>query len=301
MSWIAVSLLSYFLFALVSIFDKYFLSTAIPDPKLYSFYIGFLGFLIVFFIPFVHFSLPSYNLLFLSLVAGFLFLYALFWLYKSFRRFEISRVVPAVGALTPIFTLFLAYLFSQGRAILSSHQALALFLLIVGSFFLTLERKKAIGFQSFLFSCLTAFLFSLAITLSKIVYENVPFWTALILMRAGGLLLAFLFLFDNNLRREVLEKKGLEVKSNVFLFLFNQAIGATANILQNFAIFLAPLAGVAIINALQGAEYLFLFLFVLFLSQKHSHWVKEKMGRETVFQKLLAVLIIIGGLFLLYV
>ena len=76
-------------------------------------------------------------------------------------------------------------------------------------------------------------------------------------------------------------------------------MGAGASILQNWAIFLAPLVYVAIINALQGINYAFLLVFIIFLSLKFPKILKEEVSREILFQKIIAILLIGGGLVLL--
>ena len=68
---------------------------------------------------------------------------------------------------------------------------------------------------------------------------------------------------------------------------------------QNWAIFLAPLAFLAIINALQGVQYVFLLIFAVLLSLKFPQILKEEISREIIFQKVVAILLIGGGLVIL--
>jgi len=76
-------------------------------------------------------------------------------------------------------------------------------------------------------------------------------------------------------------------------------MGAGASILQNWAIFLAPLVYVAIINALQGINYAFLLVFIIFLSLKFPQILKEEISKKILLQKIIAILLISAGLFLL--
>jgi len=78
-------------------------------------------------------------------------------------------------------------------------------------------------------------------------------------------------------------------------------LGAGANILQNWAIALAPLAFVAVISALQGVQYVFLLIFAVLLSLKSPQILKEEISRKILFQKVIAILLIAGGLTLLVI
>jgi hypothetical protein len=83
------------------------------------------------------------------------------------------------------------------------------------------------------------------------------------------------------------------------LFLFNQVIGGLAVILQNWAVFLIPFSFLAFVNALEATKYFFLLIFTLFLSFKFPEILKEEFSYKTLFQKFLAVFLILFGLFLL--
>ena len=86
---------------------------------------------------------------------------------------------------------------------------------------------------------------------------------------------------------------------SVLIFLFNQGIGAGAFILQNWAIALVPLGFLAFINALEGTKYLFLLIFTILLALKFPKILKEEISKKILFQKIIAILLIGGGLVLL--
>lgn len=64
-----------------------------------------------------------------------------------------------------------------------------------------------------------------------------------------------------------------------FFIIFNQFLGGMAVVLQNLAIALAPLASVAIINALAGVQYAFLFILTTVISIYFPNIIKEKLLR----------------------
>ena len=112
MSWFTAAICSYLLLAIVALVDKYLLVGPIPNPKVYSFYVGMLGVLSLLLIPFVNFYIPDSRQIILSLTAGIFFVLGLFWYYKALNIFEASRVIPAIGGLLPIVSFFLVYILS---------------------------------------------------------------------------------------------------------------------------------------------------------------------------------------------
>jgi len=300
MSWILIAISAYFILAIVSLVDKYLLVGPIPNPKVYIFYVGILGALVLFLAPFVGFSVSQPSQIILSLLAGAIFIYGLFWFYKALRDFEASRVVPAIGGILPLFTLGLIYVFSRGKEALGYFEFLAFIFLILGSILITYERSKKISFKSLQISTIAAFFLALSFVLTKYVYLAQPFWSGFIWIRIGGFLMAIsFFLLFKEIREEIFKKKISFKKKTIGIFLSNQAMGAGAGILQNWAIFLAPLVYVAIINSLQGIQYVFLLIFATLISLKFPKILKEEISRKFLLQKIIAILLIGGGLVLL--
>ena len=164
--------------------------------------------------------------------------------------------------------------------------------MVLGSVLISYERSKKFSLGSLRISAIAAFSFALSFVLSKYVYLEYPFLLGLIWIKIGGALAALLLLFSRQLRRELFSQKvGLEKKTAV-IFISGQALGASGGILQNWAVALAPLVFVAFVNALQGIQYVFLLAFV-------AVFFKKEISGETIFQKIIAILLISAGLALL--
>lgn len=300
MNWLLITISSYLILAIVSLVDKYLLTSSIPNPKVYTFYVGTLGILVLLIAPFIGFYIPEISQIILSLLAGAIYIYALFWFFKSLHLFETSRIVPAIGGMTPLFSFGLIYIFSFGKEILSLSEIIAFVFLISGSILITMRRKKLITLKSLQFSALTAFLLSLAFVLTKYVYLDQPFWNAFIWLRIGGFIMALsFFIFIPEVKKEIFQKREYFPKKTTAIFLSNQVAGAGSNILQNWAIFLAPLVYIPIINSLAGVQYVFLLAFAVLFSVKFPKILKEEISREIIFQKIIAILLIGIGLVLL--
>ena len=298
MLWLIAAISAYLILSIVFTIDKYLLGGGLPNPKIYAFYVGILGILVLFLIPFVDFSIPEFSQIILAFLSGAIYVYDLFWFYKALSTYEASRIVPAIGALVPLFTFGLVFVFSFGKETLSFTGFIALLLLISGSVLITLEKKKFINLKSLRISAITAFLFSLSFILAKYVYLEQSFWSAFIWLKIGGILMALSFLSSKEVKKGVFRTKTFQGKIAT-LFLFNQGMGALANILQNWAIALAPLVYVSIINALQGVQYAFLFLITLFLSFKFPQILKERITKGILIQKIVAIFLIGLGLAIL--
>ncbi len=314
MLWLPIIISAYFLLAVCSLIDKYLLSGPMPHPRVYAFYVGLTSIFVVALIPFVGFFVPETRVLLLSLFTGMVFVLALYWLYFSLHLFDASRVVPVIGGLSPFFVLFLIYLFSGGEIFLSFSKTLAFGLLVMGSVLVTLRKETHVSLSVLRYSLITAFLFALEIVLAKYVYLNQPawnpFWNGFIWIKLGSVLAALVFLLiSSELRRKIYKPKrtmigffsGLETKMRTaFILIVNRGLGALANILQNWAVALAPLASVALINALQGLQYFFLILLALIIAFKYPKILKEEISPVIAFQKIIALLFIGSGLGILF-
>lgn len=315
MLWLVIAIFSYLILAFVFLIDKYLLTNSIPNPKVYAFYIGFLGILVLALIPFTGFYFPDKLQIALSLSAGAVFVWGLFWFYKTLRLFEASRVVPAVGSLIPLFTFGLIYLSTSGQEALTLQGLAAFVLLVLGSILISIKKEKLTNISSLKFSVVTAFFLSLSFVMMKYVYLAQPFWNGFIWRSIGGFLMAvcFFILFPE-IKKEIFKSQASKgsagkdedtsfiakiPKRTALIFLANQMAGAGAAILQNWAVFLAPLAFVPVIYALSGTQYAFLFVFSIFLSLKLPKIFEEEISRETVLQKMIAIILIGGGLALL--
>lgn len=299
MLWLIVTIFSYLISAVVFLIDKYLLTGPISNPKIYAFYIGVLGSAVVLFLPFTDFYVLEPLQLLLAFISGASFILAILWFFKGLKLFDSSRIVPAIGGILPIFTFLLVYLSPIGQELPNLWEITAFLLLVLGSFLITYEKSKQISFKSLKISTIAAFLFALSFVTAKYVYLEYPFLLGLFWIKIGGVLMALIFLFSRSLRNELFKQKMPLQKKTAVVFLLNQIAGALAGILQNWAIALAPLVYIAFVNALQGIQYVFLLILAALISLKFPKVLKEQMAREVILQKIIAILVIAGGLVIL--
>jgi len=299
MLWLTISIISYFLFAIVSLIDETLLSDRAIKPKVYAFYAGILSSLVLFLL-FFDSTIPSLPYLIIALISGALWMTALIGFFESLKRYELSRVVPAIGAFLPVFTLGLSYLYKgsdfTGFSIL---KIISFILLLFGGVLIVLEKNKKISRQSLKLTALTALLFALSFFTAKIFYLNYSFISGLIWIRFGWILSAIALLIFPDVRKNIFKKRKNKKINFLKLFFSAQIIGVMAGVLQNFAIYLAPIIYLSFVNALEGIKYVFVLIFVLILARFYPRFSFEKITRKIIIQKAFAVILIIAGLILL--
>lgn len=301
MLWLYLTILSYFLFANVTIVDKYLLKARIPDPETYAFYVGILSMVYFSLIPF-GFFIPNLYLIFLSISTGAIYIIYLFCFYKALKIQETSIVAPIVGALSPIFTFLLFVLFSK-KFYITYQQAFAFLLLILGTVLISYSKllEKIYSFKSLFLPILSSFFLGLFFTLAKFVYSSLPFINGLIWIKVGCFLTGLLFLISHKTRKYItkISLPSPYFKKTGIIFIGKEITGGLGSILQHLAVFLAKVGEVAFISALQGMQYIFILILSIILSVKFPYILKEELSKKVILKKTIAILLIALGLWVL--
>jgi hypothetical protein len=299
MSWLLVAILAYFFLAIVSLFDRYFLVGAIPNPMVYTFYIGAIGLPICLLLLPFGITLPIKGIIILGLVTGFIKILGNIFLMESISRSEVSRAVPAIGGLMPIFSFLLFFLYFPKKEILNLYQIVAFILLVFGSVLISLKKVSGgfFSFKNLKYPIIASIIFALSFFLMKILFLKVDFLTGFFLVLLGGGLGALGFFVLPSFRNNFFLQR---INKNISgIFLLAQVIGGLGALFQQYSFFLAEASQVPLINALEGIIYVFLFIFVLILSFWKPALLKEEMEGATIFQKIIAILLIGVGLVIL--
>ncbi|HEY4525506.1 MAG TPA: hypothetical protein VJL32_00210 [Candidatus Paceibacterota bacterium] len=303
MLWFWLSILAYCLFAVNHLWDRYLLTKLFPNTLVYAFYAGILSGVIVVAAPFLGF--PVGNALFTvsALFCGAVFVAALVANYVALQKYEASRIVPAIGGLLPLVTLLLTYLVFPGEK-MATGQLASLGLFTLGSIIITARNWSHIFSRSFGYAATAALLFGIYFVSLRYIYEIGPsFWGGFLWTRLGSVLAAvIIFIFAASIRKTVLARRpggntrsGRERMKAGLLFLGNKGLGATATVIQNGAVSLAPPLAVSLINSLQGIQYLFLMVIAYFVSTKLPGLLKESFSGGILIQKLTALLFFVAG------
>ncbi len=298
MFWVFLSLSAYFLIAVVEITDKQILSSPKLGALVYAFYAGLLTSVALLFWP-LSFAFLPLDITFYALIAGISFFAAIFFLYSAIIQGEVSRVVSIIGGLSPIIIFFFSYFFLGER--LRLHSFIALLMLIAGSLILSFVRdgeKYVFGKHFFLDAFLASVFLALTYFLTKVVFLNAKFFNGFIWIRVGTLLCTLAVFLMPATRKYILEgAKGFSGRLTA-LFIFNKGISALAHLALNFAI---KLGTVAIVNALQAVEYVFIFVLTMGLSYFAPQVFNEPLTFKTLAPKLAGIALISTGVILLFV
>ncbi|OGL86096.1 hypothetical protein A3I40_01890 [Candidatus Uhrbacteria bacterium RIFCSPLOWO2_02_FULL_48_12] len=299
MPWLMVVLAGHLSNAGAFVIDKILLQKTLRHPTVYVFYIGVLGILAFALLPFGKFSVPSAHVIVQSAVSGVTFMAALLCFFTALQKGETTRVVPLFGALIPIWTLIFASIF-LGEWLWGS-EWYGIILLIVGAFLISYEPSfapTAITKSLALLIVAAAGLFALSSTMLKAVFIGTDFINGFLWTRSFAFLSVLPLAFYSPVRSSIFHSAGASQpaeRPNV-LFFIGQAMGSLGFLLLAWGTKLAP--RVAIVNALQGVQYAFLFLLILMISSFAPRLIKESLSPSVIVQKTIAILILAAGLVL---
>ena len=297
MTWLLVVLGGHLANAGAFIIDKILLAKRVPHPAVYAFYIGLLNMLVLIWLPFADFNIPPLYTLTQSALSGSFFVVALICFFTALKHGETSRVVPVVGGLIPIFTFGFAKFFLGEDLI--GWQWWGILLLIGGAIFISYEepvngtpwrRTEVIS------SILAALFFAFSTTLTKAVFRDTEFFNGLIWTRIFAFLTSVSLLAIPFVRAAVLGRGQEDSERPSRLFFIGQTMGGLGFFLLAVALKLAP--QVTIVNALQGVQYAFLFLLVIFFSRFAPNILREELSRRQIIRKTWALLCLAVGLIL---
>jgi len=322
--WLFITISSYFLNAGVYVADKFLLSKKIHSSIVYAFYVGLWSvgnFILLFFDPYF----PKPTILLLDLLAGFFFLFTLVFWYKALHQSEATRVVPIVGALTPVFAFIFSFIFLDAK--LDTQSLAAFIVLIAGGLLISIKRTKihlisqvfertkdilgnVVGRVSaearptrrlIINSALAAACFAAYYVYIKYIYSHTgqPFLGAFAWSRLGSFLGVLAILLVPSWRLLIKQSRTHEKQSpkQIVFFFLVRFVAAMAFIMLNWAVSLGT--NVALINALQGTQYVFLILLVLVLAKKYPGMLDEELGHGVILQKILGIILVMLGLYLL--
>src|SRR3989344_4008977 len=295
MTWLFIALGAYFCYSITTVLDKFILSkNQLPSHVSYAFYSGMVEGLAFLLVPF-GFAWPGTNVALLALLAGALFITALLFLFNAIIRFEASKVSPIVGSALSVFLFALSFTREDFR--MSGFEITAFALLVLGGLLISFKRFQQGNFiKLFGFSVLAAFFFALSYFLGKIVYGQTDFITGFVLGRAGGFLTALMMFAVPQVRLKIKSATNVVARKLIVIVGANKVIAGIGLVSIQYAMFLG---NVTLVQAMEGTQYVFLIFLTAVLSRKWHHIFQEQVSFRIIARKMIAVLLIAFGLFML--
>ncbi|MBU1032225.1 hypothetical protein KKE03_04895 [Patescibacteria group bacterium] len=294
MTHLPFAITAYFFNALAVLASKFLLKKVVPDPLVYTFYISLLSLAVILALPFT--KIPTLEVLMLASMSTVLWTLGAYFMYKALKLGQVSRVIPIIGTLIPLILLLQA----AGTNAISGTQALAVLVLILGMVFLTLtDWRGNLNKWEIIFEILSAIFFAVSYIILRQAYLKLDFFSVLVWSRPVLVPFCLAFLLIPALRSKIIFREKLKINFLSFggiLFLGGQTSGVISELLILFSI---SLANPALVNSLQGTQYIFLFAFALLLGKKFPAIFEEKYTFLAIITKICGIAAIGLGLYLL--
>lgn len=292
---ILLTIFQYLIQAVVDLMDKFLITVRKLEPVKYTFYTVVTGLVILGLWPWNYYALSARFIL-LDLLSGAVFSLAIYVFFKALSQGEVSRVVPFVFGLVPVFDILIST--ATGRNILRLNEVAAMFLLIPGALLISHQKHSGWG-KHVALKTLAAFIMSCNFALWQYAAQKGPVLNNLMWNRLGAALVLFILLILPGFRNKIFAVESIKKKAGTsVIFLFKQILGGLNFV---FLSFLLVLGKISIINGLQGFRYAFLLFFSLFLSKKRRHMIAEEPGHDIVTQKSFGIVLIFVGTILLFI
>jgi len=303
MTWFFIALGSVFLWSVVTYLDKYAIEHFIKNRgvgSLILFSALFAG-IVIPIIAIINpkvFSIPVTDI-FLLCISGVLgSLAVIFYLY-ALEHEDTSLVIP-LFQLIPIFSYILGYTFLKEG--LSGKQIIAGLIVVTGAIILTLEieeeKKIRLKIKPLILMVLSSLMFSIMDVLYKFISIDKDFWPTQFWHYAGLFIFGlFLYLFIKKYRLEFHRLIGSFPLTVFGINISGEILQASANIMNNFALLLAPVVMVTLVNAYMPLVVFLMGLTFTFIMPK---FITERVSKKHLFHKSLAIGIVVIGSILLY-
>lgn len=287
-------ILLYASFAVVDILDKFLLTARKILPASYTFFTVVTGAGLLVIWPWVYEVVPAKSII-LNLLSGAYFSLAMYVFFKLLSFGEVSRVIPFVFGLVPAFDVLLSAIFKIDPLLPKEIAALAL--LVPGAMLIAYHPSGQLHRHIWL-KVLAAFLFSSYNLLWHYGAQIGGSLNNLMWNRLGAAGVLIMLLIVPLFRKNVFAFQHVSQKKHTSaLFVFKQILGGFNFVaLSHFL----TVGSVAIIDALSGFRYAFLFLGAVVLSHRHIHVLDEELDKKVIKLKLASLGIIFLGTVILF-
>lgn len=302
MSWFLIALIPPAIWSATNHFDKYLISKYFKGGGVGALmmFSSLIGIFISGIIAVVHPEVLSYPFAqsVYIILNGFVYLLSTLPYLYAIRKDEASVAVP-MFQLIPVFTYFLAWLI-LGET-LNKNQLFGGILIILGAIIISLKLSKTkkiiLKKEVLLLMTISSLFFSLNFLFFKYFAINASFWVTSFWEYIGFTIASFLlFVFVKKYRDEFISV----IKSNRLTVLtlngINEVLNIVAKISFNFASLLTPIALTWVVN---GFQPFFVFIYGIILTLCFPSISKENISKNNLIQKILAIIIIFIGTFLI--
>ena len=282
MTWLLIAIFGQIILGTAAVADKLFLRKRVPDPIVYTFWIGCLGIFAIALLPF-GFAHLSLAFILVGIISGMVFILSLLVLYTVLAKTSASSTLPFIAALIPLTTLPFSAMLIAARV--SNMDIVGMLFLIAGALFFFFAEKSAMRTRLTLLIIASATLYGFSTVLQKIVFEHTNFITGFFWAKMGEVLGALFLLALPELRKRIHRASIGIAGANRIWYLTNRMWASSGSVLLNIAIFLSH---PALVQSTQSFRYVVIFIASWFILRERSR------GKELRLKIFATILIILG-------
>lgn len=299
MNWFLIALIGPFLWSASNHIDKYLLNKYFKDLGIgvliiFSSLIGIIILPIILLFQNSVFNLSLFQAV-MIMIAGIILTFS--WLaYLYALQEDEASIVGSLFQTIPIFLYLLAFLFL--RESLNAFQIIGALLIMSGGVAITWDLdKKKFKAKVFWLMLLASLLIACEAVIFKIFALETDFWTVSFWEYAGTLLvgLSFLIIIPSYRKKFALLWKNNK-SSLISLNIFNEIINTIGTLSSRYAMLLVP---IALVQSVNGFQPLIGILIGIVLTIFFPFIGKENIMRKHLTQKIIAVIIMIIGAYLI--
>lgn len=315
MNWIILVLISTSIWSIGAIINKFCRVSYIEDSLGYLIFIAptaLTVFLLLLFEPFMALSVKEAVI---AVLTGVLTCAGYYFYLEAIHKEELSRVYILFG-IAPLFTLVLSTIFL--KEILTMKQYIAFALIFIGYTLISLKMseikkisehaQKPTVFDrleekiKFSLGALMVLVSALFFAIQKVTLKyisNINLTTLMIYRESGYILSVILLLLIIPKSRSSIKKviKDLNLKQTALVY-GAEMLGITGMLFSYLAIQRGP---VSLISVLEGSQTIFIFIFTILISLFLPRILKEEINKKTIAIKIISIILMLGGLYLISV
>jgi drug/metabolite transporter (DMT)-like permease len=297
MDWLLFALLSPAFWGLNNVFNKFLV---VKKFRGYSSIVSYLHFIDLIFAGIIYVVAPvsfSFPYAVVAMTVG-MFPLAAFWFYtEALRVEEVSRVTPLFQFI-PLFVVFLSVMFLD--ELLSAQKYFGVALIVVTSILISYRKSGTGNSLSSAFKLMIPFsvILSVYTILLKYLLNYLDYWSVFFWMIIGSFFGVLMLLAFSGPRREVVET----VPDLGFRTFIIALVGEGVFVLGTVCSLIAMSLGYAsLVSALSGLQNFFVFVYMLLLSVFVPTILNEETGRSVVLLKIVAIVLMFVGTWLITV
>lgn len=291
--WFFLSLIGYGLLAAVVMLDKVLLAASAASPAAYTVY-STIGALLLPILLWNNPILLSGSDWWVAAGSGIAFGVGLLTLFLAVRRNEATHIAPFGGAVLTVAITALSFVF-LGERLGPLHAAGVAFLAGGSALFSFEVTRHGRGRKSgYWWIGLSAVLFAVSHLASKALYTDYDFLTAFVWSKAPMGLVGLGCLLAPGVRRELarMRAQSRAARRSFFLIIIDKIAGIAGNVALQYAM---AIGSVTIVNALAGAQYVCIFLAVVFFTRRAPRIFREYFTRREMRMEIAGLVLVVVG------